>query len=141
MPLPSVLIVEDDASICKMLLAALSREPLQVDCARDGAEALEKMAATSYAVVLLDLMLPRVSGFSVLEELASRPLPRPMIFVISAFDDLTLGRLDARVVHGILRKPFDLERLVELVRECALHWQAATSGLWQQKGSDPQLTC
>ncbi len=141
MSLPPVLVVEDDAAICKLLETALSREPLLVECASDGAEALERLATTAYAVVLLDLMLPRVSGFEVLEYLATRAQPRPMVFVVSAFDDLTLGKLDTRVVHGILRKPFDLERLIDLVRECAMHWQAASAAHVDTKGPNSQLTC
>jgi DNA-binding response OmpR family regulator len=140
MPLPSVLVVEDDPAIRRMLEAALVREPLRVDCAADGVEALEKLAATPYAVMLLDLMLPRLSGLEVLAQLATRT-PRPMVFVITAFDESVLLQLDTRLVHGILRKPFDLERLVELVRECALHWQAAISPNLGLRGPDPQLTC
>lgn len=141
MALPPILIVEDDLAICRMLAYALSREPLGVDCASDGAEALERIAAANYAVILLDLMLPRVSGFEVLDHLATRPHPRPMVFVISAVDERTLAKLDTKVVHGVLRKPFELEPLVELVRECALHWQAATSPMLDLRGPDSQLTC
>jgi DNA-binding response OmpR family regulator len=141
MPLPSVLIVEDDAAIRKLLEAALTREPLQVECASDGAEALEKLAQKNYALLLLDLMLPRVSGLEVLERLSMRAAPRPMVFVITAYDEAMIRKLDVRIVHGILRKPFDLTRLVELVRECALHWQAATSPDLAPHDPGPQLTC
>lgn len=141
MPLPSVLIVEDDAAIRKLLEAALRREPLLVDCAADGVEALEKIGQKNYALVLLDLMLPRLSGLDVLAQMAGRS-PRPMVFVITAYDEAMIHKLDVRIVHGILRKPFDLTRLVELVRECALHWQAATSADPNgPRGPEPQLTC
>lgn len=141
MPLPSVLIVEDDPSIRKLLAVALTREPLLTECAADGHEALEKIAQKNYALVLLDLMLPRVSGIEVLERLALRVPPRPMVFVITAYDEALIRKLDVSIVHGVLRKPFDVPRLVDLVRECAQHWQAAIEPDLGPHDRGPQLTC
>jgi len=116
---PSILIVEDDPFIRKLLVSAFAREPLRVDTAVDGVDALEQLDRTAYAALLLDLMLPRMNGFEVLERLALRH-PLPVIFVITAYDQATTERLDPKIVHAIVRKPFDLENVVPVVRECAL---------------------
>ena len=79
------------------------------------------LRAVSYAVVIVDLMMPRMNGFQLLDALATDPpQPRPVIFVMTAFDDIALRQLDSELVHGVLRKPFDIERLVEMAVDCAL---------------------
>lgn len=118
--LPRVLVVEDDLAIRSMLTVALGREPLLVDSASDGVGALEKLAGASYAVLVVDLMMPRMDGFTFLENLRNLNLAvRPLVFVMTAYDDTALLRLDGTIVHGSFKKPFDLERVVALVRDAA----------------------
>jgi CheY-like chemotaxis protein len=114
------LVVEDDAAIRHMLTAALGREPLVVDGASDGVGALEQLAAETYAVIVVDLMMPRMDGYAFLEAFRDLDLPlRPVVFVMTAYDDAALLKLDATVVHGSFKKPFDLEHVVTLVRDAA----------------------
>lgn len=103
-----------------MMTAALSREALAVDGASDGIAALEKLATTSYSVIIVDLMMPRMDGFTFLDAFRKLALPiRPLIFVMTAYDDLALMKLDATLVHGYLKKPFDVEQVVQLIRDAA----------------------
>ena len=103
-----------------MLTAALGREPLVVDGACDGVGALEQLAAETYAVIVVDLMMPRMDGYAFLEAFRDLALPlRPVVFVMTAYDDAALLKLDATVVHGSFKKPFDLEHVVTLVRDAA----------------------
>src|SRR5207248_10228137 len=86
--LPRVLVVEDDAAIRGMLTTALRREPLVVDGAQDGVGALEKLAAETYNVIVVDLMMPRLDGYGFLEAFRHLTLPlRPVVFVMTAYDD------------------------------------------------------
>lgn len=118
--LPRILIVEDDVAIRGMLTAALGREALAIDGAPDGLAALEKLATTSYAVIIVDLMMPRMDGYAFLDAFRELQLPaRPLIFVMTAYDDAALLKLDATLVHGYLKKPFDVEQVVPLVRDAA----------------------
>jgi len=118
--LPRVLIVEDDPAIRTMLIAALGREALTVDNAGDGVAALEKLATATYAVIIVDLMMPRMDGYAFLNALRElRPPVRPLIFVMTAYDDAALLKLDPTIVHGCLKKPFDVERVVEMIRDAA----------------------
>jgi DNA-binding response OmpR family regulator len=121
--IPRVLVVEDDDSIRALLVAALRREPFDVDDAPDGAAALQLTAVHEYAVIVLDLMMPRVNGFDFLDGLQrTSPGARSVIFVLTAFDDSVTGKLRADRVHAIIRKPFDVPQLVAMVREVALTW-------------------
>jgi len=93
---------------------------LYVDSAEDGEEALRLTAIHDYAVILLDLMMPRVDGFAFLEQFHSDARDRvPVIFVVTAFDDLVFERIPAHHAHAIIRKPFDVLRLATTIREVA----------------------
>lgn len=117
---PKILVVEDDGAIRTLVVAALKREPLEVHTASDGLAALECVRANDYAVILLDLMMPRLNGYEFLESLDSvRGDGEPVIIVMTAFDTTSLRKLPGNRVHAILHKPFDVERVVDLVRDCA----------------------
>lgn len=117
---PKVLIVEDDPGIRTLLIAALKREPLDLDIASDGVEALQFARKTKHAVILLDLMLPRLTGPEFLMAFREAcPDADPIILVMTAFDDSQIMKLGPNAVHGVIRKPFDIQRLVEMVRDCA----------------------
>lgn len=127
MACPKVLIVEDDGGIRTLMVAALRREPLDVHTAPDGLVALEQVRVNDYAVILLDLMMPRLNGFEFLESLQMvRPDATAVIIVMTAFDATAVKRLGGLRVQAILHKPFDVERIVEMVRDCALLHQQHT---------------
>ncbi len=115
-----VLIVDDDPVVRQMLQYVLQRRSLVVDEARDGREALALIKQHSYAVILLDLIMPEVDGFAVLEAL--EPVKRaspPVVLVITGADRSKLRGLDPHRIHGIVRKPFDPEELASVVVACA----------------------
>jgi two-component system, OmpR family, alkaline phosphatase synthesis response regulator PhoP len=124
-----VLVVEDDDAIRALLLAAFRREPFDVDIASDGAQALRLVGTCEYAVIVLDLMMPRLNGFEFLEAFhGACPVARSVIFVITASDDTMVGKLAPSRVHAIIRKPFDVPQLVAMVREVALTWRTHIDG-------------
>jgi two-component system response regulator PhoP len=137
-----VLIVEDDDVIRAMLVAALQREGLRVTAARDGVDGLDILRMMPFAVVIVDLMMPRMSGFELLDAIAAEiRKPLPMIFVMTAYDDSVIRRLDSAIVAGVLRKPFDLEHLVALVRDCARNYSqaCAATGELPLEGAGPMI--
>ena len=103
------------------MVAALRREPVEVHTANDGMAALELVRGNDYAVILLDLMMPRVNGFEFLQTFDEvRPDAKPVIIVMTAFDASAVRRLGSLRVQAILHKPFDVERVVEMIRDCAV---------------------
>lgn len=120
-PVPKILVVEDDDAIRALLVAALRREPFEVHAAVNGADALNMTRATEYTVILLDLMMPMLNGIEFLEAFhEAAPQSRTVIFIMTAGDDAAVRRLPPNVVHGIVRKPFDVPQLVAMVREVAI---------------------
>ena len=113
-----VLVVDDDADIRGLLLTALRMKSLQVDTATDGQEAIELLRQHAYGVVILDLFMPVTDGFAVLDMLGNEPM-QPVVLVVTGADQSTIGKLDARRIHGVVKKPFDVEELSSVVAACA----------------------
>lgn len=114
-----VLVVDDEPAIRALVAKIVERAGHPVDTARDGAEAIEKLDGGNYGVLVLDLMMPNVDGYALLDHLKERGGTRPAIIVISAGDSAALRRLDASMVHSILRKPFDIDVLGDLITAAA----------------------
>lgn len=117
-PSKRVLIVDDDAAIRELLGSVLRRRDLIVDEARDGREALDLLKENSYSVVLLDLLMPNVDGFGVIDNLGSA-VSTPVVLVIMGADRALIRHLDPQRIHGVVNKPFDAEELATLVMACA----------------------
>ena len=112
-----ILVVDDDEAIRALLLTVLRRRGFSVDAARNGAEALERLARCHYAVMLLDLMMPILSGWDVLQKIVELPrTDRPTIIVLTAGSEPR--DLNAEVVAGTVKKPFDVELLLDGVAAC-----------------------
>jgi len=116
---PTVLLIEDEALIAARIEAAIA--PMStVTLAEDGESAIEKLWTGSYDCILLDLMLPRLSGFDVVRHLMMR---RPELLkatvIMTAAGDASLQFIDANAVGKVLRKPFDLGTLPQVVTEVA----------------------
>ena len=114
-----VLIVDDDPSIRRMLAASLKKEGYQTVDACDGREALEAMRAGQADLVLLDLMMPKVTGWQVLTERAAAPKLRKIpVIVITAERGDGLAKIPNDGTCALLPKPFELETLQALVKAC-----------------------
>ena len=114
---PRILVVDDDDAIRAMVERVLRREKFEVESARDGFEAIEKLARKDYATVLLDLMMPRVDGLGVLRFLETEQKPARVI-VMTASTNHAHETATAAPVFRVLPKPFDIHELVSHIREC-----------------------
>lgn len=111
----SVLIVEDEESFIDALQSGLTREGFTVTVARDGAEALDIYESLAPDLILLDVMLPRVSGIDVCREIRSRSnVPIIMVTAKSAEIDTVVG-LEVGA-DDYITKPYRLRELVARMR-------------------------
>jgi CheY-like chemotaxis protein len=114
-----VLVVDDDPSIRRMIVAALRRDGYDFLEAPNGREALDLMRSDHPDVVVLDLMMPVVSGWQVLEERATEAALRDIpVIIVSANRDPEVGTVLDQGVCAFLPKPFDIGALSALVRAC-----------------------
>src|SRR4051794_24057727 len=118
-----LLIADDDAAIRLMLVAFLRRFGFQLRQARDGREALDEMRKGNFDLMIMDLMMPNVSGWDVLRERErDRSLLRIPIIVITAMStNQAFAGIGDRHVAAVLGKPFDLATLLAAVRTSIGH--------------------
>jgi DNA-binding response OmpR family regulator len=116
-----ILIVEDDYAIRSLLSTLLARERIAFETAADGDEGLRLLGNGTWSLLLLDLMLPRRSGFEILDWIGGQPQERrPTVVVMTAYSDELFRRLvDPSLVTAVLRKPFDIRELMSTVHGIA----------------------
>jgi DNA-binding response OmpR family regulator len=112
-----ILVVDDDDAIRALLFTVFRRRGFKVDAARNGIEALERCNRCRYSVVVLDLMMPLLSGYEVLERLSTQSrMERPLVLVLTAGTEPR--NLDPGLVAATMKKPFDIELLVHTISSC-----------------------
>lgn len=115
---PLVLVVEDDPALGDVIVTALKDDGLDAKLAHDGDEAMRDVDDLNPSVMVLDLMMPRRDGFSVLRELrADGRISRLPVIVVTAIFGMS-ERLYATELGAAdyVTKPFDLEDLVGRVK-------------------------
>lgn len=111
-----ILIVEDDEVLSAALTRALSQASYTVDCVDNGEDALRALNTDTYALVLLDISLPKLDGLTVLRRLRERRSRIPVLILTArdTLDDRVLG-LDLGA-DDYMTKPFDLPEFEARVR-------------------------
>ncbi|HSP34382.1 MAG TPA: response regulator [Thermoanaerobaculia bacterium] len=112
------LIVEDDPAIRRLVVKLLARHNFEVDSAAEGRTAMEKLRSQRYSVVVLDLMVPEVNGFELIEYLKKQKVDTP-VAVVSAVSQQALSNLDLDIVKLVISKPFDVDEFTKAVLKLA----------------------
>ncbi len=113
-----VLVVEDDGAIRALIKFLVQRETWTADEVSDGAEALSRIQNNQYDAIVLDLMLPSLSGEAILAELrGSIPGELCRIVVVTASPG-SVQKIDTSGVGAVLIKPFDIDQLLDALRRC-----------------------
>ena len=113
------LVVEDDPAIRRLVEKLLTRLKIDIDLASDGRTAIDKLRAQHYSVLVLDLMVPELNGFEIIDVIKEENLNVP-VAVVSAVSQQALTRLDLDVVKLVISKPFDVDEFTKAILElCA----------------------
>jgi DNA-binding response OmpR family regulator len=112
-----ILLVDDDAEIIDSLRYALSSKGYEILIARDGNQGLAVAEREDPDLVILDMMMPKRSGFLVLERLRrTRPIPMRIIMITANEGSRHKAYAEMLGVDDYIRKPFAMDRLVESVQ-------------------------
>jgi CheY-like chemotaxis protein len=115
-PQRTVMVVEDEPAIRGLLSMTLASENYQGETAGDGREALSKLEQRAPDVILLDLMLPHMTGWEIIsalgEDCQTETIP---IIAVSAGQRYT--SVGEHGVHAFLSKPFDVDTLLKVLEE------------------------
>ena len=114
-----VLIVEDDPAIRRLVKMVLQREGYRVDVATDGVEAVLKLGVAEFDVIVLDLMMPNLDGFTLMNTLAENDPGRlQKVIVTSAASPAIIRDRMRATPFDLLTKPFDIAQLADRVARC-----------------------
>lgn len=114
-----VLCIEDDAETRVLIKKSLEADGMMVDTVWGGEKGLEAAMSGRFDCVLLDVMMPGMDGYQVLQALKSQGLTNNLpVVMVTAHDDAD-SRKRARVagVDGFISKPFDIQLLVDTIRD------------------------
>lgn len=115
----SVLLIEDDCVTANTTRHILEELGYSVEWARNGSEALELLSTRDFAVIMLDLVMPQVDGFTLLEHFRShRPGLLRRVIVTTGMPEKYVETLDQSPIAGIIRKPLDVAQLERLLQNC-----------------------
>jgi CheY-like chemotaxis protein len=116
----TILVVDDIPDNCFLLQVLLEAEGYSVDIAGSGFEAIAKIELNLPSLVLLDIMMPGMNGFEVVENIRENLhlLNLPILFV-TGMDASKNSEVEQANVNGVIRKPIDLEQLLEKVKAFA----------------------
>ncbi|MFN3345139.1 MAG: response regulator [Chloroherpetonaceae bacterium] len=115
-PTYQLLVVDDEIANINFYKVALSRLPIAVDTATSGGEAFELLKTKQYDLVLLDLLMPGVTGIGLLQKAEREGLMLPIVLVCSSVSDKSvISQALALGAGGYLTKPFTYKQLVQAV--------------------------
>ena len=113
-----LLVVDDEKPIRQLLARIAMRAGFEVDTANDGVQALEMLQAKPYAIAIVDLMMPRLSGYELLQKIAALE-HRPVVLVATAMANGDVASLDDSMVRRVIKKPFDVNAVAKALVDTA----------------------
>lgn len=108
------LVVEDDPAIRRLVEKLLRRHHIDIETAADGRTAIEKLRTNQYSVLVLDLMVPDLNGFDVIDHIKREGYGVP-VAVVSAVSQQALTKLDLDIVKVVISKPFDVDEFTKAI--------------------------
>lgn len=125
-----VLVAEDDLSIRALLVSLLGRRGYEVVEAPDGQVARERIASESLDAIVLDLMMPKKSGFELIDDLKreGRDDVLKTCIVLSAASEKHREKLDRAALFAIVAKPFDIHELCDVIQKCVERGRSESVG-------------
>jgi DNA-binding NtrC family response regulator len=113
---PKILIVDDDPTLCKSLKVFLSDKYSNIATAFSGREAIEILEADTFDLILLDVIMPDMSGYQLVDYINKNGL-KTSVILITAYAPTELEKeTPPKGVYDSIMKPFDLEKLVGTVQ-------------------------
>jgi CheY-like chemotaxis protein len=112
-----ILVVDDIPDNCFLLQSFLESEGYEVDIAESGSEAIAKIELNLPTLVLLDVMMPEMSGYEVAENIRQNlHLPNLPILLVTGMDISAIPATEQINVNGVIHKPVDFDQLLEKVQ-------------------------
>lgn len=118
-----ILIADDDPAVVETLKAILERSDYDVDSASNGEECIKKILLDKPDLLLLDIMMPKMDGYSFLvaikelKALTGSAPEMPVIMITANDTDINRNLVSHENIRGYLRKPFDIPELLDKIKK------------------------
>lgn len=113
-----ILLADDEPVVCRLYLQMLEGSGFEVVTAMDGQEAYDRAMAETFDLMILDLNMPRLDGFEVLEKMKAESKNVPVIVMTGHFpEEVVADRLEGLKVMDVLRKPVMITTLLDAVNK------------------------
>ena len=114
----SILIIDDEQIITRALSRAFQKENFLISTANDGEEGLQKILSENPALIILDVLMPKLTGLEVLEKIRKSNITTPVILMTAYGDQKTESKAKQLGVFAYLTKPFeDINDIVSLAKQ------------------------
>ncbi|MEK9682881.1 MAG: response regulator [Nitrosopumilus sp.] len=113
----NVLLIDDNQKIRELFTSYLQLKGYQVKVLESGVGAVDEVASKTYDVIILDLAMPEVSGFEVLDEMVKKKLSTENVIVLTAADlsEKEREKIKAYKIKAFLEKPAELSTIMALI--------------------------
>lgn len=114
----SILIVDDDINLCTVLSEELKAVGYETSYLSDGEEAAKVLTNWKWDLLLLDLMMPGIDGFDLLQKIKNHHNSHPKVIVLTAYADVKSAIESARLgATDFISKPYDFDELLITIRK------------------------
>ncbi|HAF29096.1 MAG TPA: hypothetical protein DCG75_08620 [Bacteroidales bacterium] len=119
----SVLIVDDSFTNNFLLQSILETEGIHSSIALNGKEAFECLKVEKPALILLDIMMPNIDGFTVLKRIKANPETKsiPVIFITAKNDNHLKQKVIDAGAHDLIQKPIDVNNIISIVKQILIN--------------------
>jgi len=115
---PRILVVDDEKIICELIERTLERNNYDVEIARNGKTALEKVKESVFDILITDVKMPKISGMDVLKEI-KKANPIIEVIVITGYPTIELAVEAIKIgAYDFITKPFDINKVQSMVNKC-----------------------
>jgi len=120
---PRILIVDDESAICAYLQDFLTRQNYATRAVNSGQEAIQAVSEAHFDIIFLDISLPDISGYAVMDQIADRS-PDSLIIMMTGYASIeTAVKALRKGAYDYLRKPFNLDELLKTTHNALAHQQ------------------
>ena len=128
----SILVVDDELDAAKVLAKILKKKGYRIQLAANGLEALQKLHRNNFELVITDILMPKLDGIQLLEQIREEWPTLPVIVMTALDDEQVYSQMLAMGAHAYLLKPFEFKQLFDavagIIQPFALNNVANTTG-------------
>ena len=115
-----IMVVDDEKPVLVLLKEVLENEGLKVITAESGMECLEKLKKVKPDLIVMDMMMPKMSGYDTIKKISENPKTKELrivLLTVSKIEEVSMFELSKFKILDYINKPFDIKEIVEKLKK------------------------